>query len=272
MRLLPVSALILILLGCGDPLTVRDAPAVDRSIRLFMVLDPDSATQALLLESLDPGGKFEDLRAELHASGGLIVVGQIHKYPDAPDVDDRRRCSQRYGAIGTNAASACVVFESAVEPGRSYDLIVSARQRPTARARTTVPDAFSIVALSLAGEPPGTDGVDAHWNPSPSAHGYFALLRADSTDCVDVRGCPGGWSISTTDTVVSATIPREALEDGSGPWTFEVIALDRGLYQYLNSGTGNDLFSVPPIENVEGGHGVLGSWTRATRSAQQAPR
>lgn len=263
MRALPIPALILILLGCGDPLTVRDVSTVDRSIRVFMVLDADSTRQALLLESLDPGGTFEDLRAELHTAGGATVVGQNNP----PGVDYHLPCSQRYGVIGTNAASACVVFETAVEPGRLYELVVSARQRPPARAQTTVPDAFAIVALSLAGQPPGTDGVDAHWNTSPHAHGYFAFLRAQSTDCEDVRGCPGGWSVSTTDTVVSGSIPEKALEDGSGPWTFEVIALDRGLYQYLTSGTGNDLFSVPPIENVDGGHGVLGSWRRATRSA-----
>lgn len=61
---------------------------------------------------------------------------------------------------------------------------------------------------------------------------------------------------------VAGTIPGEALEDGSGPWSLEVLALDRGLYEYFISGTGHDLFSVPPVENVEGGHGVLGSWSR----------
>lgn len=228
-----------------------------------MVLDPDLSPQALVLESLDPGGTFEDLRAELRTTGGEAEVGRVQ--------DGFEPCAQRYGSLGTDAAFACVVFETAVEPGQSYELIVSSLDRPTARAQTSVPESFSIVSLSLEGEPPGTNGVDAHWHRNPSAYGYFAFLRAESTSCVDVRGCSDGWFITTKDTAVTSTISHEALEEGEGPWTFEVLGLDRGLYEYLTSGTGNDLFSVPPVENVEGGHGVLGSWVRATRRSASWP-
>lgn len=266
MRRVLVLALLLTLQGCGDPLALREAPPADRSIRLFMVLDPDSAWHALFLESLDPGGIYRDLRAELYTDGALIGVGEAPN-GSTPSPAPSDPCAERYGTLGYDGAFACLVFETTVERGRSYELVVSARDRPTARARTVVPDSFAITAVNLDGRPPGTDGFEVHWHASPGAYGYFVFLRAESTHCPDVHGCSSGWLVTTRDTTVAGTIPAELLEGGSGPWSLGVLALDRGLYEYFTTGTGNDLFSVPPVEYVEGGHGVLGSWAQPTPSA-----
>jgi hypothetical protein len=263
MRTSLLTGLLLGLLACGDPLAFLEPPPVDRSIRLFMVLDPDSSRQALLLESLDPGGVYDDLRAELYADGTLVSEGEIQKEPGAPHLDSTEPCGQRYGTLGTDGAFACIVFEVFAEPGRTYDLVVSARDRPTARARTTVPGAFAITSIELDGEPPGSDRFDVRWNPSPHAYGYFVFLRSATVDCPDARGCPDGWLETTRDTTVSGAIPASLLDGGAG--TLVVLALDRSLYQYLTTGTGGHFFSVPPVQNVEGGYGALGSWMRGSR-------
>lgn len=264
MRTSILTGLVLILSACGDPLAFLEPPPVDRSIRLFMVIDPDSSGQVLLLESLDPGGVYENLSAELYADETLVSTGQVQTEPDAPHLNSFEPCVQRYGAIGTDAAFACVVFEVPVEPGRTYDVVVSARDRPTARARTTVPGSFSITSMELQGHPPGTGGYDVQWRTSPNAHGYFVFMRSGTVDCPDVRGCPDGWLETTRDTAVSGTIPSAQLDDSSG--TLDVLALDQALYEYLTTGAGGHFFSVPPVQNVEGGYGVVGSWMRGSPS------
>jgi hypothetical protein len=45
----------------------------------------------------------------------------------------------------------------------------------------------------------------------------------------------------------------------------DVYALDRALFEYLTTGASGDLFPVPPVQNIVGGHGAMGAWVRRTR-------
>ncbi len=255
--------------GCDDPTRIREAPALDRSMRLFAVFDPDSSWHPLFIESLDVGGAFEGLTAVLYADGVQVEVGQeVDKTNRGTHPDPLRSCAVRYGSLGWNSATACLVFETEVAHGVVYELVVTAADRPTARATFRVPGPFELTHVETEGTPPGTGGITVEWRASQEAFGYFASLRASSVDCQSTLGCPEGWFVTTTDTAVVTTIPANLLEDGRGPWYVEVTALDRGLFEYLTTGKPGELFSVPPIENVEGGHGAVGAWVRRSVPAR----
>lgn len=254
--------------SCDDPNRILETPPLDRSMRLFGVFDPDSSWHPVFIESLDVGGGFQRLDARLYRNGVLVAVGaEVDMTDPMHYTDSLASCSIRYGTLGINSAVACPVFQVAIEPGATYRLVVTADDRPTADVTFTVPGPFNFAHLNTDGSPPGTDGIDAGWTVSPGAYGYFVSLRATSTDCDDAHGCDG-WFVATRDTSISATVPAAALDPGRGPWYVDISALSQGLYQYLTTGEAGDLFSVPPIENVEGGHGAVGAWYRRSTDAR----
>lgn len=61
------------------------------------------------------------------------------------------------------------------------------------------------------------------------------------------------------DTSVTTPVPDDAIRNAVEPPTLDVAAFDRHLYSFITSGNGDTSFSVPPIQNVVGGFGVVGS-------------
>lgn len=256
--------------GCDDPTMLRPAPGLNREMILTMVLDPDESRQVLFVEAVDVDGHFEGwVRSEIFDSRGSLIGSEIHdsipKNP-ADRVENNLPCAVRYGVLGTANPSACFEFDLQPEHGSRYRVRVSAEGRPTAEAETLIPGDFQILDVDATGSPPGTTGLRVRWTPSSGSYRYIVAIRSERVECYDVKGCLDGWYADTDATELYATVPAEKLRAGRGPWWVDVYAMDRALYEYLTTGSGGDLFAIPPVQNVEGGYGVIGAWVR--RSAR----
>ena len=86
--------------------------------------------------------------------------------------------------------------------------------------------AVAVGEVDAAGSPPGTDGLAAEWTASEAAYRYLVALRASDNNCeLDVRGCAGGWYVTTADTVLTTTVPARDLKHGSGTRYLDVYAV-----------------------------------------------
>ena len=263
-RLLTASlvALLLALCGCDDPTRLRPATIIDKEMVLFMILDADTAVQALLVDGVDVNGWWEGyLRADLFVDDTIrleTVIQDSIPYLYEEDRPGYRECHRYAGAH--HGPFACISFNLRPEPGREYRLRVSAEGRPTAEARTVMPGPFELLSVQARGYPPGTGGLEMRWTASEGAYRYIIGLRSREFTCYHVHGCLDGWYVTTDTTAISTRVSAEKITAGDGPWTFEVYAVSRELYEYFTTGSGGSYFAVPPISHVEGGYGVLGAW------------
>ncbi len=260
-------AAVLILAGCDDPTSLRSVPEKVNAMVITTVFDPDSATQALVAEPVV--GTFEGwFRIEVRDETGELVATETHDSvtisPD-PDSEEHHQellpCLRRFGGI-LSARPACYIIDFRPEHGARYRIRVTAEGFPAAEAETHVPGEFDLLEVETSGSPPGTKGLYVRWSRSEGAYRYIVAMRSQHVTCYSTRGCLKGWYHVTDATEMRAEVPASDLEPGSGPWYVDVYALDRALYEYLTTGSGGDLFAVPPLENVDGGYGVVGSWLR----------
>lgn len=247
-------------LACeGAPRPLEPFPA-DGSMSLLVILDPDSASQPVLIESIEPHRGWQDLRVDLFLDG---VVAASSTLATQVTPEELYPCILFY-ANEFGFDPRCPTLDVAPPHGARYRLVVSAAGRPTASAEGTVPGDFEIRSASARGEPPGTEGLEASWTRSEGAWRYAVGLRPDSIrGCENryrTRACMRLWFAATADTAIRTTVPREVVEGGYGAWHVEVFAMERSLYQHLTTGTAGAYFSVPPVQNVEGGYGAVGAW------------
>lgn len=260
----PLAALALSLLlgACDDPLATRPPPEL-RALRVFLVVDPDAASQPLLVQPVSAGGVLRGLRGEVRAGVQPVAAITAAATPD----NEFLPCAARYGILDADAEPRCLDFRFAPRPGTTYRVSVSAEGFPDAAATVAVPGDFRLLAATARGALPGTDGLEVSWTPSTGAYRYLVTVRAAvAPECVRIRSCDQRWFAVTSDTTVQTRVPADKLEGGSGPWSVEVYALDRALFEYLTTGASGDLFPVPPVQNVVGGHGAMGAWVRRSRS------
>lgn len=264
-------AAVLVFGGCDDPTLLRPAPETVDALVITSVLDPDSSTQALVAEPIVGtfGGWF---RIEVRDETGALVATETHdSVSTIPDSDseefsnDWLPCVRRFGDI-LSGRPACYIFDFRPEYGARYRIRVSAEGFPAAEAETHVPGEFELLEVETSGHPPGTKGLYARWSRSEGAYRYIVAVRSQNVVCYSTHGCLKGWYQATDATEIRAEVPATDLEAGTGPWYVDVYALDRALYEYLTTGSGGELFAVPPLENVEGGYGVVGSWLRRSKA------
>lgn len=263
--LFSITALASLLAGCDDPTLARQPPALDE-LRVFLILDPDAASQPLLVQPTTPGQLLEDLRGEVSRNDAAVAaaVGQND------DGNEFLPCAARYGSLDSEAFPRCLAFQFAPEPEAVYRVRVEAAGRPPASATVSVPGDFELREVSADGDPPGTTGLEVRWTPSAGAYRYLVALRAETEPrCVRIQDCDQGWFAVTQDTALRASVPAEELAGGGGPWFVDVYAMDRAVYEYLTTGTSGDVFPVPPVQNVNGGYGAMGAWV--VRSARIRP-
>lgn len=268
---LTIALAVCVASACDDPTLLRPAPELAREMILTMALDPDSSTQVLFVEAVDTEGTFEGwVRADIFDEQGALLstiaqdsVPREHGSSELLDI--LRPCGQRYGMLGIANPVTCFAFQLRPVHGREYRVRVSAEGRPTAEAATMTPGDFQIVEVDANGAPPGTKGLSVRWTPSEGAFRYIVAIRSLDVTCYHVKGCLDGWYEETATTELRATVPAEKLDAGSGPWFVDVYALDRALFEYLTTGSGGDMFAIPPVENVVGGHGVIGSWVKRSK-------
>lgn len=224
------------------------------------LLDPAEEVQPILIESVSPGLEWEQLSVELHLDGDVAASLIVD---DTWESDELYPCVFRYASKMTNSPR-CPVLEATPKYGMSYRLIISAAGRPTASAEGVVPGDFEIVSALARGDPPGTEWLEVHWTRSEGAWRYIVGIRPDTirgcsrTDLI--RECARTWYAATQDTVLRTRVPSSALEGAIGPFFLEIFAIERGLYEHLTTGAAGDYFSVPPVQNVQGGYGAVGAW------------
>ena len=256
------SALVLAaLLGCGTPGEPSLPSLGDGALHLFGILDPDSASQLILATPID-NRALTDVVGELaevlpNGSARLVAISS----------SDPARCSSRYGFIF--GSGSCLRFDGRVSAGRRYRITVRSPGGPPASAVADVPDDFTIQSLAAIGDPPGTESLRSTWTRSSSAYRYLVNVRAGPRqtcdpgppDCLEILG--PGWATTTAATRIDTTIPREDLDffRSFDPLQFAVYAMSRPLVEYLSTGIDGP-YSVLPRQNVEGGYGVIGAWTR----------
>lgn len=257
-----VLPLVLLLsVACDNPAAPRLAPRVPEMI-VMLALDPDSSVQPLVVTTAEVGGRLAGLRADVYR--GNVVVASAQAATPAPE-GELSPCAARYLVFLQSAEIRCLALDFTPEFGTTYRLVVSADGRPQASAVATVPGDFDLLEVEADGEPPGTGRLLASWTESDGRYRYVVGLRSEEI-CNQI-GCESrpAWHAVTEATEISTTVPEDEIEGGLGPWHLDVYAVDQALYQFLTTGTGGDLFSVPFIHNIEGGYGIFGAWVRRSR-------
>lgn len=246
--------------ACDDPTAVRRAPPLS-GMRLFMIVDPDEASQPLLVKPADEGGTLTNLRVEVRTGAGDFVPVTV--LPPEFEGFELQPCIRRYGAIVGGNVPQCLDLEFQVDKGQSYQVRVFADEHPTASARFTVPGAFSIEHVNAGGSSSMPRELNVRWTPSANAYRYLVAIRpAVAPECVERGGCQRNWFAVTTATEVRTAVPEGELEGSGGPFFVDVYSVDRAIYQYLTSGVAENMFPVPPVQNVENGRGAVGAWVR----------
>lgn len=238
--------------GCGEPAAPDIPDLTDGALLVFGVLEADSSRQLIYVEQTDglPITRLDAVLVELAPDGGESAVAV------ATPVEGQ----------GTGYA---MLFEAEVRPGRRYRVTVTAPGRPSASATTTVPGDFSIETLDAAGDPPGTAGLEARWSASANAYRYIVNVRAEP-DCVtNAPVCEGfglPWAGVTVEPMIDTIVPPTAIPpDRTRGVEVAVYAVNRELFEYFTTGVGGP-FTVQPKQNIQGGYGVLGAWTRRART------
>ncbi|CAA9342926.1 MAG: hypothetical protein AVDCRST_MAG68-3091 [uncultured Gemmatimonadetes bacterium] len=261
--------LLALLAACDNPSAVREPPPI-RSMTFFMILDPDAATQPLLVRPASAYGRLEQLAGRVER--GSQVVAALA--PAEDESHDFYACSGRYGGLNGYAYPRCLDFDFRPEFGATYTVRGTARGYPSASATTTVPGDFRIVSVRATGTPPGTQGLQATWTRSAGAFRYVVALRSQglvkclyrSTECaVDYE--PHDWLLVTTDTTFSTIVPAEGVGRGQpGEWLLDVYAMERSVFEYLTTGSVAQPYPIPPVQNVRGGYGAVGAWVRRSEN------
>jgi hypothetical protein len=261
-----ISPLLLLLAGaCGDPGAVLEVPPI-RSMTMFVVLDPDRATQPTLIKPASPDGILRQLGGTVHAGGSPAAALAP---TDDPEGNSFHPCAARYGGLTGVSYPRCLDFALRPQFGATYRVTAQADGYPAAWGEATVPGDFRLVSVHAPGGSPGTDGLEVTWTRSAGAYRYVVALRSEgfvkclhrSRDCAEEYRA-GDFMLVTTDTSVSTVVPEEAVARGKGGWVLDVYAMERNVFEYLTTGTGAEPFPVPPVQNVSGGYGSVGAWVR----------
>ena len=268
-RLLPAAfaASVFLTAACGD--IVHPEPRVDLNDQLwiFALLNPDSARHTVVIapiEGLGPAVPSVGVTIHKRVSGSFgpswIMVSR-----DSASADSARMYGRPSGnpaspcAIARSGATTAEVFclapEAALEAGATYRVEAWVPGRPSAIGTTRAVGGFEIVraVLSDRGESPY---LSAKWTESLATDHYLMGIRRWVTDCI---GCSNAWFADLDSTSFAGPVPREAIDSAGPVPTLDVAAMDEHLHAFLTTGHGGLLFSVPPVQNVEGGFGVVGS-------------
>ncbi|MDE2763377.1 MAG: hypothetical protein OXQ94_15030 [Gemmatimonadota bacterium] len=168
--------------------------------------------------------------------------------------EDWTACARRYGNPIND--TQCLVPTATLEDGVTYRVEVFAEEKDTAWGATTAVGGFEVKSAELFGE--GADTLNAEWTEAVAAHRYMVSLRELRAGNV-FRPYVDGWYVAVDGTSVTTPVPEDTIEKAVTPLTLDVAAMEVHLYSFITSGNGGSAFSVPPIQNIVGGFGVVGS-------------
>ncbi len=241
-----------VIAACGDVAHPEFPRYLDDRLIVFAVLSPDSTAHPMLVWPVDYSDPLTGTVARVYrASDGVWTL--VAETTEAVDVS---RCGPRYGGLVIGVAQ-CLVPAAVLDDGASYRVEVSADDRATAWGVTAAVGAFHVETAVLLRNS-DQDSLSSTWTPSLATHRYMASLRPRSERGVFSRGGEG-WYIEVDDTSMTTPVPDDAIEAAVQPLTLDVAAFDEHLYSFITSGNGDTSFSVPPIQNVVGGFGIVGS-------------
>ena len=172
---------------------------------------------------------------------------------------DYGACMGRMGKMGLYNEvrdKVCMTPEAALEPGAVYRVEARALDRDTASGVTRVVGAFEVEDAVLSGAD-NSAVLSASWTPSLAVHRYIVSFRSDCYG--SGQGCDP-WHADVDTAAVSIGVPEYAIGKAlTNPMTLDVVAFDEHLHAFLTTGHDGIAFDVPPVQNVEGGFGVVGS-------------
>src|SRR5262245_19008102 len=223
-----------LVLSCDNPARILDVPDV-RTMRLFMILDPDSTSQAAIVQHT-AGEALLALRGEIFENGVLRASAFAG---DTASYEEMGACGRRYGVLVD--LPRCVALQFRPRAAATYRVNIISTGRDTATATTTIPGDFQLVSSEVRGTPPGGVGVRATWTKSTGVFRYVVAVRGQVNACFpDPCSVPFDehprWFAVTEDTTIDATIESRLFHGAYGPWFLDVYAMNRDLYAHLMTG------------------------------------
>ena len=242
-------------MACGDVSHPEFPRFLDDRLIVFAVLNPDSTAHPVLVWPVDESDPLTGTVVRVYRREDGNTESDWTLITETSRIAELDRCF-RYGRalIGT---PQCLVPTAALDDGANYRVEVSGDDRATASGVTAAVGAFQVNTAVLS-RSSDQNTLSASWTISLSTHRYVASLRPHSEGGVFSLG-GAGWSVEADDTSVTTSVPDDAMNDAVQPLTLDVAAFDRHLYSFITSGNGDTSFSVPPIQNVVGGFGIVGS-------------
>ena len=228
---------------------------LDSRLVLVAALNPDSTRHPVIVwpaQTLDTvkGTVVRVYREQVGSSGPRwTLVGETDHIEE-----DWTSCARRYGNPIND--TQCLVPTATLEDGVTYRVEVFAQDKDTAWGATTAVGDFEVKSAELFGE--GADTLNAEWTEAVAAHRYMASLRELRAGNV-IRRYVDGWYVAVDGTSVTTPVPEETIKKAVTPLTLDVAAMEVHLYSFITAGNGGSAFSVPPIQNIVGGFGVVGS-------------
>lgn len=246
---------------------VVDPPPWARQIVLYALLNADFTEHPILLVATDHESTLSDASVTIdrRIEG---PTGEEWEFVASWDsaraaragrpFRDYGACMERLGEMSVYMEprdQVCMTPEAELEPGGVYRVVARARDRDTASGITRVVGFFEVEDAVLSG-PAGQAVLSASWTPSRAAHRYVGSFRSD---CEGRSGCDP-WHGDVDTTAIVARVPEVAIDKAlTNPMTLDVVAFDEHLYAFLTTGHSGIAFDVPPVQNVVGGFGVVGS-------------
>lgn len=246
---------------------------------LFAPLNADSVRHWVQVSPLDE--RVEDFAATVSiyertsssAGSGWRLLGSdsAKALPRETITPESERKPCRPGP-DTNWNSLCLGPEAVLRPGGTYRVEAVAEGYLPASGVATVPGDFEVTVAELSSRD-GAHTIEAAWSRAHDAPRYLLGIRRIWIDCVN---CSRAWTVSLDSTSYSGSVPQLVVDSMGTTPTVEVMAADEHFHAFVTSGLGARLLSVHPIQNVEGGFGVVGSVRYRTRpivfSRGDAPR
>ena len=250
--------------GCGE-VTTDVPPDFVHQMVIHAALNPDSTRQRILVSATDYYSKLLDVSIAIHRQLSpqhgneweqVASWDSVQAAAAGRPLRDLWPCALNDGLDIGVPDWVCMTPEVALEPGGVYRVEARARDRDPASGVTRVMGDFSVEHAVVSGPDESAELV-ARWTPSVAAHRYILSLRKRPGVCAN---CADGWHADVDTTAIALMVPAEAIGDAySDPMTLDVMALDEHLHAFLTTGNRGMIFSVPPIQNVVGGYGVVGS-------------
>ncbi len=248
--------------ACSDVVhpTPPDEILSDR-LFVYAALDPDEVHQWIAVAPVDarypPVVTVAIYRktSSQAGSGWTLVASDSSAGPK--DHDHNPDC-----VSNLFSGAHCLVPHASLAPGAVYMVEATADGFPSARGATRIPGDFQVESATLSRNG-GTHVISAEWTASDHVHRYLFAARRHWIECVN---CFRAWNVDVDSTSFTGPLPQVAVDSLGPDPTVEVMAADEHLHAFVTSGLGDQLLSIPPVMNVEGGFGVVGSARYRTRS------